>query len=105
MGADVLTPVSTYVLGGLTHHVVIGDPPAVRRRRGRPCWLKVGWHCWQHASGWQVHHCGHPTANWPYSGVRPDGSLLHLPNGRAFRHLADAQAAVELEQASTGGAA
>lgn len=28
--------------------------------------------CWRHdASGWEVRHCGHPTANWPYYAVDP----------------------------------
>jgi len=29
--------------------------------------------CWLHKpSGWKVHHCGHPTANWPYYAEHPD---------------------------------
>lgn len=47
-----------------------------------------------------VRHCGHPTALWPYYGLRPDGSMILAPNGRAFRLLADAQAAVERESAA-----
>jgi hypothetical protein len=51
---------------------------------------------WQHVSGWQVHHCGHPTALWPYYGVPPGGGpMLLAPSGRGFSKLAHAQAACE----------
>ncbi len=68
-----------------------------------PAWQKIrsGNHggcgaVWEHASGWQLIHCGHPTANFPWYGVSPDGRerLIH-PNGMAFRLLRDAKAAVE----------
>lgn len=44
---------------------------------------------------WWVTHCGHPTALWPYYGVSPNGTMLLAPNGRGFRHLREAKAAVE----------
>jgi hypothetical protein len=104
----VLTLVSTYVFDGVVHDVVIGES-RVRRRRGRPGWTKVDGCIWQHVSGWQVHHCGHPTANWPYYGVRPDGTVIVMPNNTGFRHLVEAQEAVEHDVAGAsspaGGAA
>lgn len=27
-----------------------------------------------HPAGWVVYHCGHPTANWPYGLIAPDGT-------------------------------
>lgn len=45
----------------------------------------------------QVRHCGHPTALWPWYGLRPDGSMILAPNGRAFQFLQDAKAATEAE--------
>jgi len=52
---------------------------------------------WEHPSGWQVHHCGHPTANWPYYAVDPtdNGRLYVTHNGKGFRTLVAAFAAVE----------
>lgn len=41
-----------------------------------------------------VKHCGHPTANWPWYGIRPDGSMILHPSGYAFQLLADCKAAV-----------
>jgi hypothetical protein len=82
--------------------------------RSRPGWTgrheatkgTGGW--WEHiASSWRVYHCGHPTALWPYYGV-PAGHDGGCPQskmmlaggiglgGRAFRLLADCQAAVEV---------
>ena len=53
---------------------------------------------WAHPnSGWEVLHCGHPTANWPYwlrEPNRRDGRIVVSHNGRGFRTLADAFAAV-----------
>jgi hypothetical protein len=55
----------------------------------------VGYRCWQHSSGWEVHHCGHPTANWPYYLVEPKTRRMVIAqNGKAFRTLALAQDAV-----------
>lgn len=46
-------------------------------------------------SGWQIEHCGHPTANWPYTLTSPDGwHLIVGPNGRGFPNLAAAKAGV-----------
>ena len=40
-------------------------------------WVRHGRHCggiWEHQpTGCTVHHCGHPTALWPYYGVLPNG--------------------------------
>lgn len=50
-----------------------------------------------HYPGWTVRHCGHPTANFPWYGVRPDGSIVKHKNGRAFQFLRDALEAVRDE--------
>lgn len=47
-------------------------------------------------SGWQVRHCGHPTANFPYLIVTSDGEQLVNPvNGRGFQRLELAKEFVE----------
>ena len=44
----------------------------------------------------QVHHCGHPTANFPYYILDIQGERQILaPNGRGFQHLVDAKQHVE----------
>ena len=53
-------------------------------------------------TGYGVAHCGHPTAHWPWHGVRPDGSMILSPNGLAFQFLADAQRATEAEARKEG---
>jgi hypothetical protein len=50
-------------------------------------------------SKFYVAHCGHPTALWPYVGVRPDGSLILHRSGKAFQFLRDCQAATAAEAA------
>lgn len=48
-----------------------------------------------HASGWQIHHCGHPTANWPYYLTAPGGSeMIMSHNGRGFCTVAICKAVV-----------
>lgn len=43
---------------------------------------------WLHPSGWWIGHCGHATANWPYTVVSPTGITYVNPNnGRAFGSL------------------
>lgn len=48
-----------------------------------------------------VKHCGHPTALFPWYGLRPDGSIITSGQngtcGYAFRFCADAKVATELE--------
>lgn len=46
-------------------------------------------------TGYQVQHCGHPTANWPYYGITPDGRDIFTHNGKGFRLLEEAKAAIE----------
>lgn len=63
-------------------------------------WLIVRTGCggkWLHVeSDWFVKHCGHPTASWPYYGLAPDTERMIVgPNGRGFRTLAQAKAAVQ----------
>jgi hypothetical protein len=59
-------------------------------------------------TGYVVKHCGHPTANYPWYGERPDGSTITSGRdgrqGMAFRYLDDAKVAVELDQAGRLGA-
>lgn len=43
-----------------------------------------------------VHHCGHPTAIWPYYISRSDdgkGPMILAPNGHGFMTLKEAQEA------------
>lgn len=52
---------------------------------------------WRHVSGWEIQHCGHQTANWPYHAVSPDGiTPVVSHNGRGFPNLLAAMQAVEL---------
>lgn len=47
-------------------------------------------------TGYVIKHCGHPTANWPYYIVRPDGQEMYsggIGLGYGFRRLAEAKAA------------
>ncbi len=61
---------------------------------------------WRHRSGWEIRHCGHPTANWPYYAIDPAypdrTTVTH--NGKGFRTLRAAQAAVEAILAGTATA-
>lgn len=57
---------------------------------------------WQLAgSKYFVQHCGHPTANFPWYGLRPNGAMItsgkNGTHGYAFRYLDDAKVAVELD--------
>ncbi len=51
---------------------------------------------WRHESGWEIRHCGHPTAHWPYYLIDPahpdDMTMTH--NGKGVRHLDTAKTAV-----------
>jgi hypothetical protein len=38
-------------------------------------------------TGWQIHHCGHPTANFPYYILDADGRRILAANGRGFQRL------------------
>lgn len=101
--------VATHALpDGTVGVVAVGKPapaPAAEPQRGgRPGWRRLsapGDKCsarWLHeASGWEVKHCGHPTANWPYHAADPEhpGRVVVTHNGKGFRKLADAWAAVE----------
>ena len=53
---------------------------------------------WVHnASGWEIQHCGHPTANWPYYALDPSypGTATVTHNGLGFRTLRQAMEAIE----------
>lgn len=95
--------VATYNLPGFeTAVVAIGPACAATQKDGGWQRLsapgdKCGAH-WRHeASGWQVRHCGHPTANWPYYAIDPahEECATVSANGRGFRSLKAAFAAVE----------
>lgn len=71
-----------------------------RRRALRPGWKDVsispgkGGQRRHHVSGWEVHHCGHPTSHWPWQVLSPSG-VTEGPSGSTFARLTDAMAAVE----------
>jgi hypothetical protein len=53
---------------------------------------------WRHdQTGWEVLHCGHPTAIWPYFAIDPaapgDTTVSH--NGKGFASLEKALDAVD----------
>jgi hypothetical protein len=50
---------------------------------------------WAHCSGIEIHHCGHPTANYPYMIVAPGGQAFVASNGRGFRTVKDAKEEVD----------
>lgn len=92
---------------GETGVVVVGAPaPATPpvQRGGRPGWTRLsppGNKCathWRHESGWEVRHCGHPTANYPYSATDPgdpEARVCVTHNGRGFKTLAVAFDAID----------
>lgn len=47
---------------------------------------------YEHEAGWHLDHCGHPTANYPYSLYDPTGKWTPAPNGKNFQNV---QKAVE----------
>lgn len=50
---------------------------------------------YEHLTGWQIEHCGHPTALFPYYLITPNGEHPIIGcNCRAFRNLDAAKAAV-----------
>lgn len=52
---------------------------------------------WLHVpSGWEIHHCGYPTANFPYYIVTAAGEKILNPlNGKGFQRLSLARQYVE----------
>lgn len=44
---------------------------------------------------WTVEHCGHPTANFPWTIIDPEGRVILAPNGRGWQNLKAAKAEVE----------
>ena len=65
--------------------------PARRPRQYRPGWNMVSYSpvIYQHAgSGWQVHHCGHGTAIFPYHALSPSTpGLIVSQSGRGWQKL------------------
>lgn len=49
------------------------------------------------ATGWEIHHCGHPTANWPWYAIAPgDAETGYVADhGRGWRTLDQAHEHVE----------
>lgn len=63
----------------------------------RPGWQKFDEHHWVNQEGWEIEHCGHPTANWPYIARGPwEDEILLAPSGLGFQRLRQAQDAVDL---------
>ena len=60
---------------------------------------------WQHTSGWTVHHCGHPTALWPYYVAHEAKGFATVVSGtnRGFRSIVAARRAVEALVAGVAG--
>jgi len=48
-----------------------------------------------HPSGWQIRHCGHPTAHWPWYALAPTGERVCSESGFAWRKLAEAHEHVD----------
>jgi hypothetical protein len=86
----------------LTREQLAADYEASKKVRQifKAKWTRSGavhagyWHL--DIGGW-VHHCGHPTALWPYYGETRHGRSIVAPSGRGFRLLLDAQIAVFCE--------
>jgi hypothetical protein len=83
------------------------------RRPTASRWVDLGgrgkFKTWQLAgTRYFVKHCGHPTANYPWYGERPDGTTITSGalgrSGMAFRYLDDAKVAAELDHAGRLGA-
>ena len=50
---------------------------------------------WRHDSGWEIRHCGHPTANWPYILIDPKTQVgITSHNGLGFKTLNAAKTVV-----------
>lgn len=68
------------------------------RKKPDDHWRKVDDVTWELVgTDYLVKHCGHPTANWPYYVLDPDGRTMIARNGHGFRLLADAKAAARRE--------
>ena len=52
---------------------------------------------YEHADGWEVVHCGHPTALWPYylRTIADSSAIVVSHNGRGFRGVRIARRVVE----------
>jgi hypothetical protein len=67
-----------------------------------PAWMRQGgnfgkidtWYLHQ-ATGCSIHHCGHPTANFPYYILTAAGERILAENGRGFMRLDLAKRYVE----------
>lgn len=40
---------------------------------------------YEHVQGWQLRHCCHPTALYPFTLYNPAGQAIAAPNGRNFQ--------------------
>ncbi len=61
--------------------MLFGDAPPSPRRAAAAGWTKTGGFGkmgarWEHASGWLLEHCGHPTANYPWALYSPAGDMV-----------------------------
>ena len=46
---------------------------------------------WRHVSGAVIHHCGHPTALYPYYGFKANGQPILYAGCKCFAHLHECQ--------------
>lgn len=59
-------------------------------------WTKTTKLKYRHTSGYEIQHCGHPTALFPYMICTPSGLPVIAPNHMAFSKLKQAQSAAVL---------
>lgn len=52
-----------------------------------------------HTAGWSIQHCGHPTANWPYLLVDPNGEWVLMGAQGVYRNPDYGRAWRTVEQA------
>jgi len=76
--------------------------------RGAPKWERGQIDSWGKAhthtlGGWTIEHCGHPTANFPYSIITPEGGMILAPNKRGFTSVKEAKRKVEAMIKERGG--
>ncbi len=41
---------------------------------------------YEHAAGWRIEHCGHPTALWPYLLLDPAGEIILMGAAGEWRN-------------------
>jgi hypothetical protein len=59
---------------------------------------------WRSTSGWQVYHCGHPTAHTPWALIDPQGAMVCTGIFGPHKHAAYGTAWPSLRSALEAGA-